>query len=105
MNTPILDVPVRWWHCPSCELVDRTQRADIHTQMHQCPALGGVCIPLIEVPDYDTRANGRQVLVEREDDIGDNLWAGPISSVRTERGDGSNDVTVFAPTAALKISN
>lgn len=70
--------------------------------MHSCAGLGGITVPLIEVRSHDERPDGRHVLVEREDYIGDED-AGRIMAVRTERGDGSNDVVVFAPTAHVKI--
>jgi hypothetical protein len=99
MTPIVLDAPVRWWHCPACDLRDRTQQAGVHTQFHNCAALGGIGIPLIEVPSYDARADGRQRPVESEDYIGGN--GQPITAVRTERGDGSNDCTVLAPTASI----
>ena len=86
---PVLEAPVRWWKCPSCGATDRTQRADVHTQFHGCPALGGVSIPLAEVDDLDDKPAARQVIVASEFDHG-------MASVRTEREDGSNDLTVFA---------
>lgn len=96
-----LEAPVRWWKCPNCDVVDRTQRPDVHTQFHDCRALG-VTIPLIEVSDPEARPDGRQVVVEREDYLGAEN-ADPMMAVRTERGDGSNDCTVFAPTARINL--
>jgi hypothetical protein len=93
----MLNAPVRWWKCPSCGAMDRTQQIEHHTQFHDCPALGGVAVPLIEVGDLDARPDGRQVIVMREDGPG-------VASVRTEHGDGSNDCTVFAPTATVQGS-
>ena len=90
----LLEAPVRWWRCPSCLTTDRTQRADVHTQFHPCPALNNANIPLIEVSDHDANPDGRQLVVNREDGPG-------IASIRTERGDGSNDCTVFAQTATV----
>lgn len=95
----ILDVPVRWWHCPACDLRDRTQQPGVHTQFHNCPAVGGVAIPLVEVGGPDRHADGRHVVVMREDYAGD---ADPVAAIRTERGDGSNDVTVLAPAAGVQ---
>ena len=98
MSEFLLDAPVRFWRCPSCDKLDRTQRADVHTQFHDCPALGGLNIPLAEVRDPDTRPGARQVPVLAEDYVGN---ANPLTSVRTERTDGSNDCTVFpAPAIA-----
>jgi hypothetical protein len=65
--------------------------------------MGGVTIPLVEVSGPDARVNARQVAVEREDYVGNS--GGPIvTSVRTERADGSNDCTVFAPVAMAGVS-
>jgi hypothetical protein len=97
----LLNAPVRWWKCPSCGLEDRTQRNDVHTQFHSCPALGGVNIPLVEVPDLSAKVAARHVEVEREDYQGRST-AGPVAAIRTERADGSNDVTVFAPPATVQ---
>lgn len=91
-----LAAPVRFWKCPSCQTVDKTQRSDVHTQFHPCPALGGVSIPLAEVSDPDDKPDARQVTIGRDDGPG-------LASVLTERGDGSNDCTVF-PTAARSIA-
>jgi hypothetical protein len=85
--------PTRYWKCPACGITDQTQIADVHTQFHDCPATGGASIPLIEVQDLDAKVNGRQVVVQSEYDAG-------IAAVRTERFDGSNDLTVF-PRAAV----
>ena len=94
-----LEPPVRWWHCPACDLRDRTQQAGVHTQFHNCPAVFGIGLPLVEVRGPDVKADARQRLVMREDyaNGGD-----PRASVLTERFDGSNDVTVLAPTAGVK---
>lgn len=92
MEALILDAPVRYWKCPSCRLTDRTQRPDVHTQFHECPALAGASIPLAEVSDPDDKPDAHHVVVQRND--------GPeVASILTERGDGSNDCTVFAPAA------
>jgi hypothetical protein len=98
MSGVLLGTPVRWWKCPSCDVVDRTERNDVHTQFHPCRALNGANIPLIEVGSPDDKPNGRQVVVAREDYVGANS---PVASIRTERGDGSNDCTVFAPMATV----
>lgn len=97
MQPPILQAPVRWWRCPSCQATDRTQRSDVHTQFHNCPALGNVAIPLVEVSDPDDKPDGRQVIVQSGNGAN-------AASVRTERGDGSNDVTVFAQPAVATFN-
>ena len=94
MNTPIIPAPIRKWKCPACGAEDVTQRHDVHTQMHNCPAVGGLGIPLIEVRHLDDKPDGRQVIVPREDN-------GRVAAVRTERGDGSNDCTVFPDAATI----
>ena len=96
--TVLLEAPIRWWKCPSCGTEDRTQKAEVHTQFHPCPALGGVSIPLVEVHDLDDRVKARQLPVANEVD-------GNTSSIRTERLDGSNDVTIFpyAAEATLEV--
>lgn len=88
MGGVFLDAPVRYWKCPSCGVTDRTQRSDVHTQFHPCPAMGRVTIPLVEVRDVDDRPAGRQVAVQSE-------FGYQTAAIRTERMDGSNDVTVF----------
>jgi len=100
MSEVLLDAPVRDWHCPACDLRDRTQQPGVYTQFHNCPALGGIGIPLVEVRSHNHNADARQVLVEREDYIGKSS-ASPVAAVRTERGDGSNDCTVFPEPAKL----
>lgn len=98
MTAPLLEPPVRYWACPSCGLQDRTQQAGPHTQYHPCPALRGFNAPLVEVLNPGDRPGARHRLVEREDYAGDPA-IGRYAALRTERPDGSNDVTVFAPTA------
>lgn len=98
--------PERFWQCPSCGLQDRTVEARPHTRMHACRALG-LTVPMALVPPK--RHNGelergdvRHVVVEREDYIGDELVDSPVMAVRTERPDGSNDLTVYPATATNK---
>ncbi len=96
MTEVLLSAPIRNWKCPSCLTVDQTQRSDVHTQFHNCPALNGASIPMVEVNDLDAKVQARQVEVAREDGPG-------ISAIRTERSDGSNDCTVFADTATIDL--
>lgn len=93
----LLDAPVRFWRCPSCSTVDKTQRADVHTQFHDCPALGGLNVPLVEVQDSDDRPKARQLEVQSE-------YGYETASVLTERMDGSNDCTVFPQPAQITVS-
>ena len=90
----LLEAPVRWWKCPSCGQADRTQKAEVHTQFHNCPALGGLNLPLVEVPSLDEKPAARQVKVMSEYGYG-------TAAVSTERKDGSNDLTVFPQPATL----
>lgn len=91
MTAHLLAPPIRWWKCPSCNLTDCTEDGQVN-RFHPCPALGNVAIPLVEVTDPDAKVRARQVAVQREDGPG-------VASIRTERLDGSNDVTVLAQTA------
>lgn len=102
MSGEILVPPIHYWSCPSCGLQDRTQRSDVHTQMHNCPAIGNIAIPLVEVARPDAKVDARHVLVNRDDYAGD---ANPLTAIRTERGDGSNDVTVMAEVAQIKLTS
>lgn len=91
MNAHIFEVPVRDWHCPACDMRDRTQKPGAHTQFHNCPALGGLGVPMVEVYDYDTRAQARQLIHAGEH--------GALASVITEHMSGRVDCTVFPITA------
>ena len=93
----------RHWTCPNCDLTAVTNRADVHTQVHQCAGLSGLVAPMLEV---GTHAKVEAVL--RDDYIGDEIVTldangRPVMSVVTTRDDG-NDVQVFAPTASLTIN-
>jgi hypothetical protein len=101
----LLEPVVRYWKCPSCGLIDRTESVTLgDVQMHHCPALGNIALPLSEVSDPDDAPQSRHVLVERED-YGLNPLVGRIASIRTERKDGSNDCTVLAPTAYAQANS
>ena len=58
-------------------------------------------VPLVEVNSPDDTPAARHVINAREDYIGDER-AGTVMSVSTEHRDGSNDLTVYAPTAVVK---
>jgi hypothetical protein len=98
--TFLLQPPVKYWACPSCGLRDKTQQAGVYTQFHECPALGRVAVPLVEVRHPDDAPDGKHVVVMRDDYVGDS-GADPVAAIRTEHGDGSNDCTVYAPTARV----
>ena len=106
---PILSVR-REWDCPNCETADVTERADVHTQMHHCPGMGGLALPLVEVA---RRPGGKRSVrvspVVRQDYVGKekglvyNDEGQPIMAAVTEYGDGSNDVAVFAPVVRVEM--
>lgn len=90
------------WMCPNCPLEEVTHEVKPHTRYHICPGLLGLTTPMVPV---GTRAT--VTAVEREDYIGNEQVqlannGRPVMSVVTEREDGSNDVTVYAPTATAK---
>lgn len=84
------------WVCPNCPAAARTVGQP--NRFHDCPALGGLTAPLV-LEGVDCKV----VAMEREDYLGgeDVRWANgrPVSAVRVERADGSNDCIVYAPTA------
>jgi len=93
------------WSCPNCTQTALTTQAQPHTRFHQCRGLHGLTAPLTE---DGTRC--RIYAVERDDYVSGEavqLAPGdgrPYMSVITERADGSNDCTVYAPlvTGSLK---
>ena len=102
------------WECPSCGHQDahrpgeRVPAPGMSTsRLHPCPVQRGLNVPLVWVTTNAGLRRGliRHVAVERGDYIGsergithDNRGRA-VMAVRTERGDGSNDVSVNAPTA------
>ena len=82
-----LDLPVHHWACPACPQTARTQKAEVHTEMHDCPAHGGLGIPLVEVDRPGAGADARHVPVLNEDLV--------FTAIRTEHGSGRVDCTVF----------
>lgn len=101
-RVPIL-VATKRWSCPSCGLETVTQEAKPHVPMHPCPKMGGLVASFSEV---DAKQKTRHVMVEREDYVNNEtvttVDGRPIMALRTEREDGSADVSVFAPLANLK---
>ena len=95
-----------YWQCPTCRQLDRTpKRAEPTSRLHSCAALGGLSVPMVQLEAGQTelaRGAARHQVVERVDYLnsskGQPLQDGrPVMAVRTERGDGSHDTTVFAP--------
>lgn len=106
MADELLLTPVqRRWQCPTCDKQHVTSGPASEQPMHHCPALRGIAVPYVEV--FETELNKsaqRHVVVEWGDYVGDQLVrrdgeGRPVSAVRTERADGSNDVVVFPATA------
>ena len=91
--------PTQQWSCPNCKFTDVIHEGRPHTRYHTCAGLKGLLAPMMQA--------GERVkisAVEREDYIGTekvatNAEGRPVMAVVTEREDGSNDVSVFAPTA------
>lgn len=105
---PILD-PTRRWQCPSCERQHVTHDPRVVTPMHPCTAQKGLMVPYVEVHGIElAKHSARHVVVERGDYVGGEQGLrtdaeGRVAmGVSTERADGSNDFTVFAPTATAQ---
>ena len=81
----ILD-PVHRWHCPACDQRDETRNAGPHTQFHNCPANGGLGIPMVEVRNHYSDADARHQF------RGDGIEG---AAMDTEHGSGRVDCTVF----------
>lgn len=91
----------RYWRCPNCTEVAVTRRAAPHTQYHPCRGLKGLNAPMIPAgTDAKVEAVpwGDMLHGELAQHDGDGR---PVSAIRTERADGSNDLTVLAPSARL----
>jgi hypothetical protein len=91
----VLRVPDRWWKCPSCHAVAKHPANETRNPAHPCPAVHGLNIPFLPVASPDAKADGRHLVVQREDGSG-------VAFVSTEHGDGSNDVNVFLETAQVQ---
>jgi hypothetical protein len=65
---------------------------------HVCAGLDGRKALLVQVKRLGDTPDARHVLCEREDFIGGWYGADRYMSVRTDHGDGSNDVLVYLPT-------
>ena len=91
------------WHCPQCGATDQTTEMKPHVRMHRCAKLHGLDIPLVR-DDMDAKV----VAVEREDYLGEEIQTTddrgiPITAIRVERADGTNDTFVNAPLAKAGI--
>lgn len=104
MSVETLEPPVKFWRCPSCSVTERVKQVGAYTRMHSCGGLNGLTAPLVEVAGFDADPDARHLVLEREDYIGQTGMP-PVMAVHTDHGDGSNDRTVFAPTATIVIDN
>ncbi len=85
------------WVCPNCNTTAVTTGQD--NRWHSCPGLKLLTAPMV-LEGIDCKV----FATEREDYIGKEIVqydaeGRPITSVITERADGSNDVIVNLPTA------
>lgn len=104
-----LQPPKQRWECPSCGEQRATRDARPHTPMHHCPTLAGLAVPFVAAGRNGlARGAARHVVEERQDyEAGEHGLARidgrPVMAVRTERADGSNDATVYAPCATARL--
>lgn len=100
-DVPFLN-PEQRWECPNCPLTHVTSDSRPHTPYHECRGLRGLNAPFVPA---GTRA--RVEALEREDYVAGEMVqtdaeGRPVMSIRTERWDGSNDLTVLAPCATAE---
>lgn len=101
MSAVLIDREPRQWVCPHCP-VAAVSRWDMPNRFHQCPGLAGITAPMVPAGSgAHTRALVRQDYVGSEI-VQYDWWGRPITAVVTDRPDGSNDVTVLAPTARMR---
>lgn len=98
MSTVILKPGPRQWGCPHCPVTAVTSW-DTPNRYHHCSGLAGITAPMIPAG-----SDARTKVVFREDYVGQEIvqydgYGRPVAAVVTDRPDGSNDVTVLAPTA------
>lgn len=72
--------------------------------MHNCPALGMLSAPYVEVTGLELNRSAQNVtVVERDDYIGGEIVTvangRPVMAINVERADGSNDRVVYAGVA------
>ena len=102
MTIPILEAPIRDWHCPACGLTDRTQQHGYHVRYHTCPKTRMLSIAMLPAGTA-----GKIVVHEREEYVGKEIvqydQAGrALVSAETVRDNG-NDLIVYAPMARASI--
>lgn len=103
MSAVVLNPGPRQWGCSHCPVTAVTPW-DTPNRYHHCSGLAGITAPMILAGSGAvTRA------VVREDYVGAEIvqyddYGRPIGAVVTDRPDGSNDVAVLAPTAAVRVA-
>lgn len=105
MTGQVLEVERRW-ECPNCTVTALTRVARPATPYHPCRGLRGLSAPMVPAgTDCKVTANEREDYVNG-DVVQTDGDGRPVMNVTTERADGSNDLTIFAPAATLKgVSN
>lgn len=97
--------PTRRWGCHDCPARHVTTTPGPISPLHPCPAKGGLEVPYVQADHRWRLPDARVLVVERQDYIGAELGVRhdadgrAVMAARVERGDGSNDVAVYAPTA------
>lgn len=114
MRGVVLNPPAGGWECATCGHQEARRPGDrvpppgySSSKLHPCPRQHGLSVPLVWVTtNFGIRRGSiRAVAVEREDYVGSERGVTrddtgrAVAAVRTERADGSNDTSVFAPTA------
>ena len=91
--------------CPNCGKTAQVRNLVLKSaRMHQCPKLRGLIAPMVRAS-----VSAEIVLHEREDYVGktnvqlDPERKRPVMSMETKYDDGHTDLTVFAPSATVKI--
>lgn len=111
-DIPILN-PRTDWTCPNCGATDVTTEARPHTRMHNCPAFGGLSLPMVandraaeHKSGTSTRVRVRPVLREDyeggEHGLTRDEQGRPVMAAVTDYPDGTNDVAVFAPSVLVE---
>lgn len=103
MSAVLLNRGPKQWGCPHCS-VSAVTPWDTPNRFHFCPGLAGITAPMIL-----TGSGAVTRVVVREDYVGQEIVqyddnGRPIGAVVTDRPDGSNDVAVLAPTAAVRVA-
>jgi hypothetical protein len=104
VNVPLLVAEQRW-SCPNCplETVTRYPPGMVAAEYHPCRGLKGLNAPMVlagtaakvEAVPWGDMLHGE--LAQRDGE------GRPTSAIRTERADGSNDITVLAPSARITL--